>query len=283
MKKLILLLALVLVPAFALADVTDDVLPTYTIVKDSQGRPIYGYGLRPVSHESLPVGMPFFDKSNYSMYYWNGTGWTGAVAAGAVTSSGGTFTGPILLPDGAVGAPALAFASDTDSGLFRAGSGAVTLALNAGGWHQWTTGAYNIAGTSALLQLGGDVNLYRDGAANVLQMGTDAASATSQTFKGADSTGNGTAGGILTLRGGAGTAGDAKGGNLNLAGGAAAGTGEQGVVAIVDTGTKPTCAAGIRGGFWYEQGGAGVADTFEVCAKAAAGDTYAWRTLATIP
>ena len=42
--------------------------------------------------------------------------------------------------------------------------------------------------------------------------------------------------------------------------------------------TKPTCDATTRGTFWVTQGGAGVADTVEVCSKDAA-DVYAWKTL----
>lgn len=41
---------------------------------------------------------------------------------------------------------------------------------------------------------------------------------------------------------------------------------------------KPTCGATVRGTFWAVQGGAGVKDNVEVCAKDA-GDAYAWRTL----
>lgn len=45
-----------------------------------------------------------------------------------------------------------------------------------------------------------------------------------------------------------------------------------------DDGTKPTCSASTRGTIWYDAGGAGVADTLEVCRKDA-GDAYAWVTL----
>ena len=41
------------------------------------------------------------------------------------------------------------------------------------------------------------------------------------------------------------------------------------------TGSKPTCNSTTRGTFWYVAGGAGVADTMEVCRKDAA-DSYAW-------
>lgn len=44
------------------------------------------------------------------------------------------------------------------------------------------------------------------------------------------------------------------------------------------SGTKPACAAGIRGTVYYVAGGAGVLDTFEVCRKDAS-DVYAWLSL----
>jgi hypothetical protein len=47
---------------------------------------------------------------------------------------------------------------------------------------------------------------------------------------------------------------------------------------FVDPGTKPTCDSSKRGIVFLNEGGAGVADTFEVCSKDAA-DVYAWRTL----
>ena len=280
-RKLLFALAVLLTAGLASAQPNLN----YSFARDNQGVPIIGRGLRPTvtGEMGIPIGTPFFDTTDNSLYYWSGSAWTSAAYPSAV-----------LLPDGTVAAPGLAFSSESALGLYRTASGTIGFSLGAVGRPQivmsygnntlqfvstaalaWNSGSSAVNGTN-------DVLLARDAAAT-LQVGADAASAVSQTFKGSDSTGNGTAGGVLTIRGGAGTAGDAKGGNLNLAGGAAFGAGEQGVVAIVDTGTKPTCTAGLRGGFWYEQGGAGVADTFEVCAKAAAGDTYAWRTLATIP
>lgn len=47
---------------------------------------------------------------------------------------------------------------------------------------------------------------------------------------------------------------------------------------IMDTGTKPACSSSLPAMFWYDAGGAGVKDTYEVCAKDAA-NVYAWRTL----
>lgn len=54
-----------------------------------------------------------------------------------------------------------------------------------------------------------------------------------------------------------------------------------GGVRVNTTTTKPDCTGSpttVRGTLWFTQGGTGVADTLEVCAKDAAG-TYAWRTL----
>lgn len=66
----------------------------------------------------------------------------------------------------------------------------------------------------------------------VLQQGADAATASNQTYKGADSTGANTAGGNFTLAPGDGTSGNANGGTLNLNGGNKAGTGVIGSVSI---------------------------------------------------
>jgi hypothetical protein len=47
-----------------------------------------------------------------------------------------------------------------------------------------------------------------------------------------------------------------------------------------DPGTKPTCDASIRGKTHTDYGGAGVADTHEICLKDS-GDSYAWVAIAT--
>jgi len=53
-----------------------------------------------------------------------------------------------------------------------------------------------------------------------------------------------------------------------------------GSLGLGDTGSRPTCDATMKGQMWYDAGGAGVADTFEVCLKNT-GDTYQWETMAT--
>lgn len=47
---------------------------------------------------------------------------------------------------------------------------------------------------------------------------------------------------------------------------------------FTDNGTQPTCDATHRGWAWFDEGGAGVKDAFEICAKDA-GNAYAWRTI----
>lgn len=54
---------------------------------------------------------------------------------------------------------------------------------------------------------------------------------------------------------------------------------DKGVV-LLTFGSKPTCNVNARGAIWYAQGGAGVADTHEVCLKNAA-DAYNWVVVAT--
>ena len=55
-----------------------------------------------------------------------------------------------------------------------------------------------------------------------------------------------------------------------------------GGIRINTTTSKPTCASAQRGTFWVTQGGAGVADSAQVCAKDSS-DVYSWRSIATIP
>ena len=49
---------------------------------------------------------------------------------------------------------------------------------------------------------------------------------------------------------------------------------------IATTASRPTAAVGVRGMLWVVQGGAGVADTLQVCLKSS-GDTYSWKTVST--
>ncbi len=51
-----------------------------------------------------------------------------------------------------------------------------------------------------------------------------------------------------------------------------------GSIQSLPSGSKPACSGGLRGTYWFTQGGAGVKDSVEVCAKDAPG-AYAWRTI----
>lgn len=195
-----------------------------------------------------------------------------------VPATGGTFTGPVLLPNGTVTAPALAWASDSQLGFYKNAQG-FNLASGGTQYSIWSLTSFQFLNNSApTIIFNADTTITRGGAADTLQLGTNAATASAQTLKAANSTGANVAGANLTIRPGAGTAGNATGGQLILGGGANAGSGERGAVAIEDGGTKPTCAAGIRGSLWYDAGGAGVLDTLEVCRKDAS-NNYAWVSL----
>ena len=147
---------------------------------------------------------------------------TGAFTAGSV--AGWTLaSGQLLLPDGTTALPSSAFASAPTYGWYRKsaaywgftlnGGGAKPIAINTSGsggfalsslaWLGWQSGS-DAAGS------GLDTFIYRD-AANTLQMGQDAATASAQTFTAADSSGAGNAGASLTLSGGSGGAGGAQG------------------------------------------------------------------------
>ena len=167
---------------------------------------------------------------------------------------------PTKFGSGSASSPAVTFGGEATGFYHTAG----TLYLSLSGTGRFRFGATGldiyIDSSAIRLGTGSDLVIGRDAAAK-LQLGADATTATAQTIKGPDSTGAGIAGGALILGSSSGGAG-----------------GERGPVRVEDGGTKPTCAAGIRGAIWYDAGGAGVADTFEVCRKDA-GDAYAWVTL----
>ena len=53
---------------------------------------------------------------------------------------------------------------------------------------------------------------------------------------------------------------------------------QEGALVNLPFGTKPVCSVSVRGMLWHVQGGTGVADQVEVCAKNAA-NAYAWMAL----
>lgn len=214
---------------------------------------------------------------DFIRYYPPGV--TGLTSSGTVITS----TLPIILPDGAGtdGAGSLnwgAGAASQPRMWANTGQNSLYIGLSATNYVQ-LSGASITAVAGGAFRIAGDTTWTREGAA-IWQAGVDAATAIAYTIKGGDSTGANVAGGAVTLKGGAGTSGNAAGGPLILSGGVNAGTGEPGAVAIADGGTKPTCAAGIRGSIWYDAGGAGAADTIEICAHKS-DNSYAWVALAT--
>ena len=109
-----------------------------------------------------------------------------------------------------------------------------------------------------------------------------------QTLQAQGGSGTNIAGAPLTLRPGAGT-GSATGVALIIQTPTATGSGATAQTQTerarfseagfkLATGTRPTPDASTRGTIFYVAGGAGVADTLEVCVKSA-GDTYSWVSL----
>lgn len=128
MKRLIFALLIFLAPQMLLAQ-TDEVTPSYTMLRDSSGRLIYGFGKLPLVYgHSIPVGTPFFDSTTQQMYYWTGSAWS----VSGVPLTGGTLTGPIAvqLSEPTPSAPVLALAGagagNVDNGVHRCKTVAVT-------------------------------------------------------------------------------------------------------------------------------------------------------------
>lgn len=160
-------------------------------------------------------------------------------------------TGQLFLPGGSLSGPPGVSIGGAQTGL--SGDGASNLELWLGNNLEldigsnlvrlrrdalfgWSSATNNVAAI--------DTQLSRDGAANVIQMGADAASPSAQTFKGADTSTNGNAGGALTLAAGNGLTTGA-GGALTAKGGTS-GTGGTGGAATL--GGAPSAGTDIAGG-----------------------------------
>lgn len=235
-----------------------------------------------------------------------GTGSTANVfemqnSAGTVLSKFDSL-GALLVPaNGGTGIPSIQMGS-ANYGFIQAGDGfyfrstgvypmyvgATLAAFVSGlkvGWSSSATDAFTAA----------DLILSRASAAT-LQLGNTitSGSAINQTFRSHNATtGTDISGGNLTIAAPGGT-GSSTGGTIAfqtapvLASGTTAQTPvdrviipKSGGLQLV-TGTKPTCDSSTGGTMFRVAGGAGVADTMEVCAKSSA-DAYAWYPMATIP
>lgn len=107
------------------------------------------------------------------------------------TTATNTFTGVQLIPDGAIGAPAIGFSEDPTSGLWRRGSGVIDLSIS--GVHRWelisgtqkmgSAGVYGWSSTSAASGTP-DTSMSRIGA-GVIGAGTGSAASLAGQFYGA--------------------------------------------------------------------------------------------------
>jgi hypothetical protein len=90
--------------------------------------------------------------------------------SGAVSATTGAFTGVVSISNGAVGAPALTFTSDTDTGLYRVGAnslalvagGAAILTADSAGFNGILGGTTPAAATVTALTTSGNVDLNSD-------------------------------------------------------------------------------------------------------------------------
>ena len=212
----------------------------------------------------------------------------GTVATQLTIQAGG-----VLLPDGSVSAPSLAFVNDTDTGIYNSANGvlqivsnSVTKLLLTSSYTQSTASSFILGSATTLTWGNSDLLQSRDGAASQ-QWGLDAATPIAQTLKGHDGSGTDKTGAKISIAGGNGT-GTAVGGEVCLASTPAGGasgstqnTSTERVCAPVDggfrwqTAAEAACDAAHRGVVNYVAGGAGVLDTFKICRKDAA-DAYAW-------
>jgi hypothetical protein len=175
------------------------------------------------------------------------------------------FNGPVYASDGTAAAPGFAWAGEPGTGFFRT-TALVNLSIGGALRYVFGAGDFRMYSDSASVLLGAnsDTKLLRI-AANHLGMRN---AANAQTFSIAATDGGGADYERLAIEA-------TTGGAFKLTP-KAGGTGALRPVGIGDGGVKPACDATNRGGFWYDAGGAGVADTFEVCTKDVA-DAYAWR------
>lgn len=164
---------------------------------------------------SLPAGNPVTTGTTITSSLWNNTH---ADIATELTNSldrngRGAMTAPFQLVSGTNTAPGLTFASETNSGLYRAGAGDVRMQVGATQVQKWTTAGITVPGSCAV-QNGETVT-------------TTTTNATAIT-----ATGNGTGNGV------GGTGGATSGAGLYGTGGAPNGRGVTGI----GTGTGPGVA-----------------------------------------
>lgn len=225
------------------------------------------------------------------------TGLAGDSTAKPTLDGTGTVTaGSVLVGNGTAAAPSLAFASEPGTGLMFATTG--TFITRNGVQYWYFDGNIPRFNNSSTGQIGwssggvtsaADTIVSRGAAAATLQLGAaNAASPVAQTLQAQGGSGTNIPGATLTIRPGAGT-GSATGAALIVQTPTATGSGTTAQTQTerarfsesgfkLASGTRPTCDASTRGAIFYVAGGAGVADTCEVCVKSAL-DAYAWVSL----
>jgi hypothetical protein len=208
------------------------------------------------------------------------------------TNGSATFAGQTLFTDGTTANPGIARSADVDDGImlgeqiYVVRDGIQWVGISGSG-SLGSIAIYTSPSLVTSVRLVGDASVN-----NVLQIGDDSATPAVVTLHGPDGVGTDIVGGDLRLGSGrctgAGLAGAC--GKLILASTDIGVTGttprtltdrlvvpQDGGLQFL-TATKPTCNAAHRGTVFYVAGGAGVADTSEICRKDAS-DLYAWTTL----
>lgn len=198
----------------------------------------------------LIVGSPgFFTMAGFEAIPGAARVYVGDIVMLSVSSTQIAPTPPIRASNGGVTAPSYSFSSESDLGCYR--DGADAMHCNTG------SGTTNVG--QMQIESGQVALRWRNGSAQNYGFIADS-SATTLYYAGVEAV-IANSGGTL-LRNTTQTILD-----LNASG-----------PDFVDPGTKPTCDSSKRGIVFVDEGGAGVADTAEMCTKDA-GDAYAWRTL----
>jgi hypothetical protein len=125
------------------------------------------------------------------------------ITGGSITNGGATFNaGQLLAPSGNQTWPGIAFSEDNDAGLYYS-FGSLIYSVSGTNKVNFSTSSIGIYSDTGGFVMGvsQDTTIKRD-AANVIQLGSDAASPAAQTIKGADTSASDTAGGIFRLKGG---------------------------------------------------------------------------------
>ncbi len=122
----------------------------------------------------------------------------------ATFSGGLTVTrGQALMSDGTAALPSIGFTNDPDTGFYSYASGNIGISIDGTRRYYLDSNTFFIETNTAKIRMGStlDLTLGRF-AANTLQLGLDAATATAQKIKGPDSSTASAAGGNLSLQGG---------------------------------------------------------------------------------